>query len=196
MHSATKWLSGHSDCVLGVLATNDSRLHKRLAFLQNAIGAVPSPFDCWLAHRGLKTVQLRVERANITALAVASFLENSPLVVSTSYPGLESHPQRPLVRKQHNLDGAGGGIVSFRIKGGFHTAQVFCQKLRLFTLAESFGGVQSLCEVPGPMTHVLLTPEEREAIGLPDDLVRLSFGIEDTKDILADVQKALEASQR
>jgi cystathionine gamma-lyase len=187
MHSATKWISGHADVVLGVLATNCPLLHARLSFLQNAVGAVPSPFDCYLAHRGIKTLHLRAERASISAAAIAQALESSPYVISVSYPGLASHPQRKLVLRQHRHDGAGGGIVAFRIQGGNAAARRFCLQSRLFTLAESFGGVQSLVEVPGPMTHVLMTAEERAAIGVVDDLIRLSCGVEDTKDLVEDV---------
>lgn len=192
VHSATKHLAGHNDVVLGVLATNSKELRDRLAFLQNAIGAVPSPFDCWLASRGLRTFHLRISRANSNAQAIAEALKSSPHVIEVIYPGLESHPEREIVKKQHNHGGAGGGLVSFRIKGGFKAAEDFCRSLRLFTLAESFGSVQSLCEVPGPMTHKLLTSEQRAAIGVYDDLVRLSVGVEAPKDLTEDVLQGLE----
>ncbi|CAI7604135.1 unnamed protein product [Penicillium pancosmium] len=194
VHSATKHLAGHNDVVLGVLATNSKELRDRLAFLQNAIGAVPSPFDCWLASRGLRTFHLRINRANSSAQAIAEALENSLHVVEVMYPGLESHPEREIVKKQHNHGGAGGGIISFRIKGGFKAAEDFCRSLRLFTLAESFGSVQSLCEVPGPMTHKLLTSEQRAAIGVYDDLVRLSVGVEAPDDLTEDVLRGLESA--
>ncbi|KFY01682.1 hypothetical protein O988_02604 [Pseudogymnoascus sp. VKM F-3808] len=194
MHSATKWLSGHADTVLGVLATNSPTLHARLSFLQNAIGAVPSPFDSYLAHRGLKTLHLRAERANASALAIALALEASPDVITVSYPGLPSHPQRKLVLKQHKHNGAGGGIIAFRIRGGYESARRFCLHSRLFTLAESFGGVQSLAEVPGPMTHVLMSTEERAAIGVADDLIRLSCGVEETEDLVDDVLRSVESA--
>jgi len=194
VHSATKHLAGHSDLVVGVIATNSKSLNDRLAFLQNAIGAVPSPFDCWLASRGLRTFHLRVNRANSNAQAVAEALQNSSHVLSVLYPGLASHSSRKLVMRQHNHGGAGGGIVSFRIKGGFTAAEAFCRATRLFTLAESFGSVQSLCEVPGPMTHKLLTSGQRRAIGVHDDLVRLSMGVEAPDDLVADVLQALETA--
>lgn len=194
IHSAAKYLAGHNDLVVGVLATSSPQLRSRLAFLQNAVGAVPSPFDCWLASRGLRTLHLRAERACVNAQAVAEALEASPHVVRVMYPGLDSHPGRDVVRKQHNHEGAGGGLVSFRVKGGLQVAESFCRSLRLFTLAESFGGVQSLCEVPGPMTHKLLSAEQRAEIGVYDDLVRLSMGVEATAGLVEDVLQALEAA--
>jgi len=192
VHSVTKHLAGHSDLVIGALATNSAKLHSRLAFLQNALGAVPSPFDCWLASRGLRTFHLRGHRANANGQAVAEALDKSPHVISVLYPGLDSHPKRATIMKQHKHNGAGGGIVSFRIRGGFTAAENFCRSVRLFTLAESFGSVQSLCEVPGPMTHKLMTSEQRAAIGVHDDLVRLSMGIEAPEDLVTDVLLALE----
>lgn len=195
VHSATKHLAGHNDVVLGVLATNSKEMRDRLAFLQNAIGAVPSPFDCWLASRGLRTFHLRINRANSSAQTIAEALKSSPHVIEVMYPGLESHPGRDIVKKQHNHGGAGGCLVSFRIKGGSKAAEVFCRSLRLFTLAESFGSVQSLCEVPGPMTHKLLTSEQRAAIGVYDDLVRLSVGVEAPSDLTEDVLQGLETAR-
>lgn len=192
VHSATKHLAGHSDLVIGVLATNSAKLLGQLRFLQNALGSVPSPFDCWLASRGLRTFHLRLKRACMNGQAVAEALQNSPHVVTVLYPGLASHPNRDVVMKQHKDGGAGGGIVSFRIKGGAKAADAFCRTTRFFTLAESFGSVQSLCEVPGLMTHKLLTSEERAAIGVYDDLIRLSMGIESPQDLVADVLQTLE----
>lgn len=176
---------------MGVAAFNSEELKERLTFLQNAIGAVPSPFDCWLAHRGLKTLHLRAREATTNATAVAKALESSPHVISVNYPGLESHPQRAVAIKQHR-NGMGGGMLSFRVNGGKEAAHRFCQFTRVYTLAESLGGVESLCEVPASMTHAGIPKEEREAAGVYDDLIRISSGIEDVEDLRADVLQAVE----
>lgn len=176
---------------MGVAAFNSDNLKERLTFLQNAIGAVPSAFDCWLAHRGLKTLHLRAREATTNATAVAKALESSPHVTAVNYPGLDSHPKRAIVLKQHR-DGMGGGMLSFRIKGGKEAAHRFCQLTKIYTLAESLGGVESLCEVPASMTHAGIPKEEREAAGVFDDLIRISCGVEDAEDLQADVLQALE----
>ncbi|ETN37151.1 uncharacterized protein HMPREF1541_08141 [Cyphellophora europaea CBS 101466] len=191
VHSVTKYINGHSDVVMGVAAFNSDELRERLSFLQNAIGAVPSPFDCWLAHRGVKTLHLRAREASKNATAVATALEASPHVIAVNYPGLDSHKQRGIAIKQHR-DGMGGGMLSFRLKGGHAAAELFCQSTRIFTLAESLGGIESLCEVPSAMTHAGIPREQREAIGVFDDLVRLSCGVEDAADLKKDVLQALE----
>jgi cystathionine gamma-lyase len=191
VHSVTKYINGHSDVVMGAAAFNSPELYDRLSFLQNAIGAVPSAFDCWLAHRGLKTLHLRAREATKNATGVAEALEASPNVLSVNYPGLASHPQREIAIKQHR-DGMGGGMLSFRIKGGHEAAERFCQATKIFTLAESLGGVESLCEVPSAMTHMGIPKDQREAAGVFDDLVRMSCGVEDELDLVADVQQALE----
>uniref|UniRef100_A0A060TFQ7 cystathionine gamma-lyase n=1 Tax=Blastobotrys adeninivorans TaxID=409370 RepID=A0A060TFQ7_BLAAD len=194
MHSVTKYINGHSDVVMGVVITRDDGLHERLRFLQNAIGAVPSAFDCWLAHRGLKTLHLRAKAACENAQAVAEALEKeiekSGKVVAVSYPGLASHPRADVVKRQHN-NGLGGGMVSFRVKGGAEAANRFCQRTKIFTLAESLGGIESLCEVPAQMTHAGIPKADREASGVYDDLIRLSVGIEDKDDLVQDVINAL-----
>ncbi|VVT57622.1 uncharacterized protein SAPINGB_P005787 [Magnusiomyces paraingens] len=192
VHSVTKYINGHSDVVMGVAATSNDLIHEKLRFLQNALGAIPSPFDSWLAHRGLKTLHLRARAASSNALAVAQYLENAigSTVVAVSYPGLKSHPKRDVVLKQHR-DGLGGGMVSFRIKGGADAANKFCASTKIFTLAESLGGIESLCEVPAQMTHAGIPKDKREASGVFDDLIRLSVGIEDSEDILADIEQAL-----
>lgn len=195
VHSATKYINGHSDVVLGVLATNDKAIYERLQFLQNAIGAIPSPFDSWLTHRGLKTLHLRVRQAALTATKIAEFLAQDDRVIAVNYPGLDSHPNRDVVKKQHR-DGLGGGMISFRIKGGAEAAAKFTTSTRLFTLAESLGGIESLLEVPAVMTHGGIPKEQREASGVFDDLVRLSIGIEDSDDLLDDVKQALAASSQ
>lgn len=195
VHSATKYINGHSDVVLGVLATNDKAIYERLQFLQNAIGAIPSPFDSWLAHRGLKTLHLRVRQSSLSATKIAEYLEKDPNVLAVNYPGLASSPYREIVQKQHR-DGLGGGMISFRIKGGAEAVKKFTTSTRLFILAESLGGIESLLEVPSVMTHGGIPKEQREASGVFDDLIRLSVGIEDTDDLLADIKEALVAAAK
>ncbi|PHH86355.1 hypothetical protein CDD83_10373 [Cordyceps sp. RAO-2017] len=193
VHSVTKYINGHSDVVMGVAAFNSDDLRARLGFLQNAIGAIPSAFDCWLAHRGLKTLHLRAREASRNAAAVAHALEASPHVVAVNYPGLPSHPHHAIARKQHR-DAMGGGMVSFRIRGGHPAAERFCQRTHIFTLAESLGGVESLVELPSVMTHAGIPRDQRESVGVFDDLVRLSCGIEDADDLKNDVLQALQAA--
>lgn len=180
VHSVTKYINGHSDVLMGVAAFNSDALMERLKFLQNAIGAVPSPFDCWLAHRGVKTLHLRVREASKNGLMVAHALHESPHILAVNYPGLQSHKQHKIALKQHR-DGLGGGMVSFRVKGDKEAAERFCQATQIFTLAESLGGVESLVEVPASMTHMGIPREQREAAGVFDDLVRISCGVEDGK---------------
>ncbi|EMR72391.1 cystathionine gamma-lyase cys3 [Eutypa lata] len=191
VHSVTKYINGHSDVVMGVAAFNSDELKTRLAFLQNASGAVPSPFDSWLAHRGVKTLHLRVRESSKNALAVAKALEASPHVIAVNYPGLDSHPHRKIALKQHR-DGLGGGMLSFRIKGGHAASERFCQFTKIYTLAESLGGIESLVEVPSAMTHAGIPKDQREAVGVFDDLVRMSNGIEEADDLVRDVLQALE----
>ncbi|EON61963.1 cystathionine gamma-lyase [Coniosporium apollinis CBS 100218] len=191
VHSVTKYINGHSDVLMGAAAFNSPALYDRLSFLQNAIGAVPSAFDCWLAHRGLKTLHLRAREASANAAVIASALKASAHVVAVNYPGLSSHPQHAVTLKQHR-NGMGGGMLSFRIRGGQGAAERFCQATKIFTLAESLGGVESLVEVPGSMTHAGIPREQREAAGVFDDLVRVSCGIEDGEDLRKDVLQALE----
>ena len=191
VHSVTKYINGHSDVVMGVAAFNSDELYSRLSFLQNAIGAIPSAFDCWLAHRGAKTLHLRAREATTNATAVAEALEASPNVISVNYPGLDSHPHRAIAKKQHR-NGMGGGMLSFRIRGGHAAAERFCQFTKIFTLAESLGGVESLVEVPSSMTHAGIPKDQREAVGVFDDLVRMSCGVEDAEDLVKDTLHALE----
>lgn len=191
VHSVTKYINGHSDVVMGVAAFNSPEINDRLTFLQNAIGAVPSAFDSWLAHRGLKTLHLRAREATKNATLIAQALEASPHVIAVNYPGLPSHPQYAVTLKQHR-DGMGGGMLSFRVRGGHEAAERFCQSTKIFTLAESLGGIESLVEVPSAMTHGGIPKEQREAAGVFDDLVRVSCGIEDGVDLKADVLQALE----
>lgn len=191
VHSITKYINGHSDVVGGVLATNSDELHDKFRFLQNAIGSVPSPFDSWLAHRGLKTLHLRVRQASYSALKIAEYLSSNDQILKVNYPGLKSHQNHAVVLNQHR-DGLGGGMISFRINGGAKAASIFTSSTKLFTLAESLGGIESLIEVPAIMTHGGIPKAERESYGVYDDLIRVSVGIEETDDLLADVKQALE----
>ncbi|MDR7194161.1 cystathionine gamma-synthase [Luteimonas terrae] len=190
MHSATKYLNGHSDMVGGMLVVNDNaELAEQLAFLQNSAGAVQGPFDSFLALRGLKTLHLRMQAHCLNAQALAEFLGGHAAVEQVIYPGLASHPQHALAKRQ--MDGF-GGIISVRIKGGFEAAKRFCERTELFTLAESLGGVESLVNHPAVMTHASVPVERRAALGIHDDLVRLSVGVEALDDLRADLARALE----
>ena len=186
MHSTTKYLGGHSDVVGGAIITSNAAVFERMKFLQNAAGAVPGPFDCWLTLRGAKTLALRMERHSENALRVARFLESHPRVECVIYPGLESHPQHALARQQMR---AFGGMVSFIPKGGAGAARQIARATRLFTLGESLGGVESLIEVPAAMTHL---SAQGSPLEVDPALVRLSVGIEHVEDLLADLGQALE----
>ena len=189
MHSATKYLNGHSDMVGGmVVVGDDADLAERVAFLQNSAGAVQGPFDSFLALRGLKTLHLRMQAHCANAQAVAEFLQGHAAVRDVIYPGLASHPQHALAARQ--MDGF-GGMLSFRIKGGFEAAKRFCERTQLFTLAESLGGVESLVNHPAVMTHASVPVETRARLGIGDDLVRLSVGVESVDDLRSDLQCAL-----
>jgi len=192
VHSVTKYLNGHSDMVGGIVVVGEDRnLADRLAFLQNAVGAVLSPFDSFLALRGLKTLHLRMERHCANALAIARHLEAHPKIERVYYPGLESHPQHALSKRQ--MTGF-GGIVSCVIKGGLEPARRMLERCRLFTLAESLGGVESLIEHPAIMTHASVPPEVRASLGIADGLIRLSVGVEALDDLIADLDQALLAA--
>ena len=189
LHSATKYLNGHSDMVGGmVVVGGNADLTERMAFLQNSVGAVQGPFDSFLALRGLKTLHLRMRAHCDNAMHIAEFLAGHAAVESVIYPGLASHPQHALAARQ--MDGF-GGIVSFRIKGGFDAARRFCERTELFTLAESLGGVESLVNHPAVMTHASVPPERRAALGMGDELVRLSVGVEGLQDLVGDIESAL-----
>jgi cystathionine gamma-lyase len=188
MHSATKFLNGHSDMIGGIAITADTRLGERLAYLQNAIGAVAGPFDSFLALRGLKTLDVRMERHCRSAQAIAEWLENDSRVESVIYPGLASHPQHELAKRQ--MDGF-GGIVTFFIKGDVETARHFLERCEIFALAESLGGVESLVEHPAIMTHASVPEKERATLGISDQLIRLSIGIEALDDLIAELDAAL-----
>jgi cystathionine beta-lyase/cystathionine gamma-synthase len=193
LHSATKYLNGHSDVVGGALLLNDAGLAERLRFLQNAMGAVPSPFDCYLVLRGLKTLPVRMERHTKTALELATRLASHSVVERVYYPGLPSHPQYELGRRQMR---GPGGMVSLVLAGGEPAARRFLQALRWFALAESLGGVESLAESPPLMTHASIPKEVRQSIGIPDGLVRLSVGLEHLEDLWADLERALDIARR
>ncbi|KAG8962711.1 hypothetical protein FRC03_003865 [Tulasnella sp. 419] len=211
VHSLTKYINGHSDVIMGaaILPAHHAALTSKLRFLQNAIGAIPSPHDAWLAQRGAKTLQLRMRAHGTNALAVASFLERSEYVKEVIYPGLESHPLHqlavdslsPHARKfVDSLPGDAasrggipfGGMVSFRIRGDDGAAERFLTRTKLFTLAESLGGVESLAELPEKMTHGSIPPAERKLLGIGPDLIRLSVGVEDAEDLIEDLRQALE----
>jgi len=189
MNSITKYINGHSDVIMGSIATNRSDLNDQLKFVQNAVGAVPSPFDCFLVNRGIKTLALRMEQHQKNALAVAKFLQTHPLVRKVIYLGLESHPQRAIIQKQCS---GYGGMVGIYIKGTLETAKVFLANLKLFTLAESLGAVESLIEIPSIMTHASLPQETREALGIDDTFIRLSVGVENADDLIHDLDQALK----
>ena len=188
LHSTTKYLGGHSDLVGGALITRKKPLGERLRWLQNAVGAVPGPFDCYLTIRGIRTLAVRMRAHEEGAQAVVRALTGHPAVAAVLYPGSEDHPQHALAHAQ--MTGF-GGMVSVELKGGGPAARRFLRRLRIFTLAESLGGVESLAEHPASMTHASLPPEERKARGISDGLVRLSCGIEDPIDLAADVRRAL-----
>ncbi|MGI9224345.1 MAG: trans-sulfuration enzyme family protein [Woeseiaceae bacterium] len=188
MHSATKFLNGHSDMVGGIAVTADDGLAEQLAYLQNSIGAISGPFDSFLALRGLKTLDVRMERHCRSAAVIAEWLEKDDRVESVLFPGLESHPQHELAEFQMSDF---GGIVTFFIKGELADARRFLENCEVFALAESLGGVESLVDHPGIMTHASVPEKEREALGISDQLIRLSVGIEALDDLIADLDQAL-----
>ena len=189
MHSATKYIAGHSDVVGGLLVVRDKELGERLGFLQNAVGAIQGPFDSFLALRGVKTLALRMERATQNAAALAEWMEIHEAISRVTYPGLKSHPQHEIAKRQMT---AFGGMVTIYLKGGLDAARTFLERVELFTLAESLGGVESLTEHPGIMTHASIPPERRKELGVDDSLVRLSVGIEALDDLRADLEAALK----
>lgn len=189
MHSATKYLSGHSDVVSGVLAVGENReLAEKIGYLSNAVGGIQGPFDSFLVLRGLKTLHLRMQRHCENALAVAHFLEEHPAVEKVIYPGLPGHPQYDLAQRQMR---AGGGMVTAVLHGGLEASRRFLERVEVFALAESLGGVESLIEHPAIMTHASVPAETRETLGIVDGLVRLSVGVEDSDDLIGDLRQAL-----
>ena len=188
VHSATKYIGGHSDLVGGAVVTADDELAERFAFLSNSIGAVASPMDAYLAMRSLKTLPLRMEAHARNAMKVASFLEEHSRVERVIYPGLESHPQHAIAKKQ--MSGF-SGMVTFYVKGGLVESRQFLENLKVFSLAESLGGVESLVEHPAIMTHASVPLENRKALGISDNLIRLSVGVEDLDDLIKDLDHGL-----
>lgn len=189
VHSTTKYIGGHSDVVGGAVLTNDDTLHQKIKFNQNAMGATPGPFDCWLTLRGVKTLSLRMQRHQENALAIAQFLRQHPLVTRVIYPGLADHPQHDLAKRQMR---GFGGMLSFEVKGGLEGAKQVVVRTKLFSLAESLGGVESLIGHPATMTHLAIPAEERHARGVSDGLIRLSVGIEEAEDLIHDLEQALD----
>src|SRR5947207_2942463 len=185
VHSSTKYLGGHSDAVGGVIVISDDAAYEKLKYLQNAVGAVPGPMDCFLVLRGIKTLGIRMRAHESNARKIAEFLEQHPIVDRVRYPGLPSHPQHDLAGRQMR---SFGGMISFQVKGGFEEARQIAQSTRLFLLAESLGGVESLIEHPGLMTHLSVA---NSPLQVPDNLVRLSVGIEDSDDLIRDLATAL-----
>lgn len=194
MHSATKYLGGHSDAVGGILVTNRPDLAERLRFMQNALGSILGPMDSYLVLRGIKTLAIRMERHCRNAAEIAARLEAHPKVERIVYPGLESHPQHALAQRQMRLNGepAGGGMITIWLKGGSAESRRFLERVHLFSLAESLGGVESLIEHPAIMTHASVPPDKRKALGIDDNLCRLSVGIENVEDLWHDLEAALK----
>jgi cystathionine gamma-lyase len=188
VHSVTKYLSGHSDMVGGIAVAATDELAERLAYLQNSVGAIAGPFDSFLALRGVKTLALRMQRHNDNAGAIAEWLVGREEVEEVVYPGLASHPQHELAARQMR---GGGGIITFFMKGGLEESRRFLERCEVFALAESLGGVESLIEHPAIMTHASVPKEKREALGISDTLIRLSVGVEDVDDLIADLEQAL-----
>ncbi|MGH8186342.1 MAG: trans-sulfuration enzyme family protein [Steroidobacteraceae bacterium] len=189
MHSATKYLNGHSDMIGGVAVTGNAELAEKIGFLQNAVGAISGPFDSFLALRGLKTLALRMRQSSENAMQIAAWLEKQPRVARVLYPGLPSHPQHALAKRQ--MKNGFSGIVTFFVKGGLDEARRVLERCKVFTIAESLGGVESLVDHPGLMTHASVPPDKRAALGIDDSLIRLSVGIEDVEDLIADLRNAL-----
>ncbi|MBM4281261.1 MAG: cystathionine gamma-synthase [Deltaproteobacteria bacterium] len=191
VHSTTKYLGGHSDVVGGAVLTNSDDWQKQLAFVQNSAGGVPAPMDCFLVLRSTKTLHVRMQRHVENAIAVAELLTNHPKVEKVYYPGLPSHPQHALARRQMKAPGA---MISFVVKGGLDGARRLLTTTKIFACAESLGGVESLIEHPAIMTHASVPPENRRALGIDDGLIRVSVGIEDVDDLLRDLRQALDAA--
>ncbi len=195
MHSATKYLGGHSDVIAGILVTRRPDLAERLRYLQNAAGGILGPFEAYLTLRGIKTLAVRMRQHCHSGAKIAEWLDAHPKVERVAFPGLPSDPQRELARKQMRLEcsPAGGGMITFWLKGGLEEARRFLEAVRIFTLAESLGGVESLIEHPAIMTHSSLPAETRAKLGISDTLIRVSVGIEDTQDLIGDLSSALDA---
>lgn len=189
VHSTTKYLGGHSDLIGGAAIMSDQTLYEKVRFAQNAVGAVPGPLDCWLVTRGIRTLPVRLERHCGNAQKIAEFLTGHKKVRNAIYPGLSNHPQHQLAQKQ--MSGF-GGMISFNLKGDFDESKRLLKHVTVFTVAESLGGVESLIEHPASMTHASVPKEERDRLGVTDSLIRLSIGIEDCEDLIADLSAALD----
>ena len=190
VHSTTKYLGGHSDLIGGATATKDRDVQTRLKYLQNAVGAVPGPLDCYLVLRGIKTLAVRMDRHGENSKAISELLVRQPKVEKVNYPGLPDHPQRSIIKRQMR---GNGGMLSFQLKGGFNECKKFLTSLRVFTIAESLGGVESLIEHPASMTHASVPKERRLKLGIADNLIRASVGIEDVEDLVEDLQRGFKA---
>ncbi|MEO8838660.1 MAG: aminotransferase class I/II-fold pyridoxal phosphate-dependent enzyme, partial [Herbaspirillum sp.] len=193
LHSATKYINGHSDMVGGIVVASSNELAERMAFLQNSVGAIAGPFDAFLAMRGLKTLHLRMRAHCANALELAKWLEQHPAIQRVIYPGLKSHPQHALAKRQmHGF----GGIITIEVKGGLRKAKSMLERCKLFSLAESLGGVESLIEHPAIMTHASVPPAMRKRLGISDGLIRLSVGVEDIDDLRAELAAALSVKEK
>ena len=190
VHSTTKYLGGHSDLIGGATVTRNEQVQTRLKYLQNAIGAVPGPLDCYLVLRGIKTLAVRMDRHGENSKAITELLTSQPKVEKVNYPGLPDHPQRNLIKRQMR---GNGGMLSFQLKGGFTQCKKFLTSLRVFTVAESLGGVESLIEHPASMTHASVPRERRLKLGIADNLIRVSVGIEDVEDLVQDLKRGFKA---
>lgn len=191
IYSLTKYMNGHSDVVMGAVCLNNKDLYDRLKFLQNALGIVPSPFDCYQVNRSLKTLAVRMKEHMKNGLEVAKYLESHPKILKVLHPGLPSHPQHELAKKQSY---GYSGMVSFYLKGGLEESRKFLSALKVFALAESLGGYESLAELPSLMTHASVPPDQREVLGISDSLIRISVGLEDYEDLINDLKQAIEAA--
>ncbi len=190
VHSTTKYLGGHSDLIGGATITKDEDVESRLKYLQNAVGAIPGPLDCYLVLHGIKTLAVRMERHNENARTISEFLSKQPKVEKVNYPGLPDHPQRGIIKRQMR---GNGGMLSFQLKGSFNQCKKLLNSLRIFTVAESLGGVESLIEHPASMTHASVPRERRTKLGISDDLIRVSVGIEDVEDLVQDLNRGFKA---
>jgi cystathionine gamma-lyase len=190
VHSTTKYLGGHSDLIGGATVTKDEDVQTRLKYLQNAVGAVPGPLDCYLVLRGIKTLAVRMDRHSENSKAISELLTKQPKVERVNYPGLPDHPQRNIIKRQMR---GNGGMLSFQLKGGFNQCKKFLTSLRIFTIAESLGGVESLIEHPASMTHASVPKERRLKLGIADNLIRVSVGIEDPEDLIQDLDRGFKA---
>uniref|UniRef100_F6UMT8 Cystathionine gamma-lyase n=3 Tax=Ciona intestinalis TaxID=7719 RepID=F6UMT8_CIOIN len=188
-HSATKYMNGHSDVVMGLITTSNDELYKKLQFLQYATGPVPSAFDCYLVNRGIKTLALRMEQHQKNAIKVATWLQGHSGVEKVNYPGLPSHPQYEIMKKQAT---GCSGMIAFWLKGDLQTAKTFLQSLKVFILAESLGGYESLAEHPAIMTHASVPAAQREVLGIGDNFIRISVGLENVEDLIADLDQAMK----